>query len=81
MEELITWFTVRIHCYMGHAARKPAFGVSDHRAVQPQKMARGLKLWIKEVEGLYYLWSENKDADQLRRCRAPDTLIIALSFF
>ena len=24
-------------------------------AVQPQKMARGLKFLIKEVEGLYYL--------------------------
>ena len=33
-----------------------------NQAVQPQKMARGLKL----VEGLYYLCSENKGADQLR---------------
>ena len=31
-------------------------------AMQPQKMARGLKFWIKEVEGLYYLCSENKVA-------------------
>ena len=30
-----------------------------------QKMARGLKFWIKKVEGLYYLCSENKGADQL----------------
>ena len=29
-------------------------------------MARGLKFPIKEVEGLYYLCSENKGADQLR---------------
>ena len=29
-------------------------------------MARGLKLCIKEVEGLYYPYSENKGADQLR---------------
>ena len=28
-------------------------------------MARGLKFQIKEVEGLYYLCSENKGADQL----------------
>ena len=27
--------------------------------------ARGLKFWIKEVEGLYYSCSENKGADQL----------------
>ena len=36
-----------------------------NRAVQPQKMAGGLKIQILEVEGLYYLGSENKDADQL----------------
>ena len=29
-------------------------------------MARGLKFRIKKVEGLYYLCSENKGADQLR---------------
>ena len=33
--------------------------------VQPQKMVRGLKFRIQEVEGLYYLCSENKGADQL----------------
>ena len=36
--------------------RKPVFG----------KMDRGLKFRIKEVEGLYYLCSETKGADQLR---------------
>ena len=40
-----------------------------NRAVQPQKMARGLKFRIQEVEGLYYLCSENKGADQLRSYR------------
>ena len=34
-------------------------------AEQPQKMARGLKIWIYEVDGLCYLCSENKSADQL----------------
>ena len=34
-------------------------------AVQRQKTARGLKFQIHEVEGLYYLCSENKGADQL----------------
>ena len=34
-------------------------------------MARGLKFRIYKVEGLYYLSSENKDADQLRgHCEA-----------
>ena len=53
--------------------RKPVFGVSDQerkkRAVQPQKMARGLKFRIQKVEGSYYLCSENKGADQLRGYR------------
>ena len=35
-------------------------------------MARGLKFWIKEVEGLYYPCSENKGADQLRGYREAD---------
>ena len=35
-------------------------------AMQVQKMARGLKFRIQKVEGLYYLCSENKGADQLR---------------
>ena len=34
-------------------------------AVKPQKMVRSLKFPIYEVEGLYYLCSENKGADQL----------------
>ena len=37
-----------------------------NRAVQPQRMARDWKFRILEVEGLYYLCSENKGADQLR---------------
>ena len=35
-----------------------------NQAVQPQKMARGLKFRVKEEE-LYYLCNENKGADQL----------------
>ena len=35
-------------------------------------MARGLKFWIKKVEGLYYPCSENKGADQLRGYREAD---------
>ena len=37
---------------------KPVIGVSTRSdtnwAVQPKKMVRGLKFWIKKVEGLYY---------------------------
>ena len=43
-----------------------------NQAAQPLEMARGLKFWIKEVEGLYYPFSENKSADQLRGYREGD---------
>ena len=56
--------------------RKPTFWFptwSDtNQTVRLQKMARGLKFRIKKVEGLYYLWSENKGADQLRGYREAD---------
>ena len=56
--------------------RKPTFWFltwSDtNQAVQLQKMARGLKFRIQKVEGLYYLCSENKGADQLRGYREAD---------
>ena len=42
------------------------------RAVQPQKMVRGLKFRIKVVEGLHYPYSENKGADQLCGYRTAD---------
>ena len=35
-------------------------------------MARGLKFRILEVEGLYYLFSKNTGADQLRGYRTAD---------
>ena len=43
-----------------------------NRAVQSQKMARGLKFRIKVGEGLYYPCSENKDANQLCGYREAD---------
>ena len=56
--------------------RKPTFWFltrsNTNWAVQSQKMARGLKFWILKVEGLYYLCSENKGADQLRGYREAD---------
>ena len=56
--------------YMSHVMRKPMLWFptwSDtNQAVQLKKMARGLKFRIQKVEGLYYLCSENKGADQLR---------------
>ena len=43
-----------------------------NRPVQAQKRARSLKFWIKVEEGLYYPFSENKGADQLRGYREAD---------
>ena len=52
--------------YMIRIKRKAVFEFltrSDtNQAVQPKKMARGLKCRIYEVEGLYYLYSENSCA-------------------
>ena len=44
----------------------------SNQAVQLQKMATGLKFRIYKVEGLYYLCSENKGADQLHGYREAD---------
>ena len=66
---------LQIKLHMSHEARKPVFGVSDHvrnQAIQPEKMARGLKFQIQKVEGLYYLCSKIKGADQLLGYHASD---------
>ena len=61
---------------MSLVLRKPVFGVSTrsdtNRAVQLQKWARDLKFRMLVVEGLYYPYSENKGADQLRGYREAD---------
>ena len=43
-----------------------------NRAVQAQKMVRSLKIRIQEEEEVYYPFSENKGADQLRGYRDAD---------
>ena len=67
--------SLHIH-QMSRIMRTPTFWFpiwSDtNQAVQSQKLARGLKFRIKEVEGLYYPCSENKGADQLRGYREAD---------
>ena len=56
--------------------RKPTFwfptSSDTNQAVQSQKIVRGSKFWIKKVEGLSYLCSENKGAEQLRGYREAD---------
>ena len=45
--------------------KKPVFGALDQfGAIQLQEVPRGLKFWIKNVEELYYLQKQIKDADQ-----------------
>ena len=54
---------------MSCIARKLLLGVSDqvkHKAVQPEKIASGLKFRIKEVEEFYHVCRENMGADQLQ---------------
>ena len=61
---------------MSLVVRKPKFWFptwSDtNRAVQSQKMARGLKFRIMKEERSHYHCSENKGADQLRGYREAD---------
>ena len=59
---------------MGWVVRKAIFGVSDQVQHKPDYTVRGLKLGIWEVEGLYYLCCENKDADQLCGYCAADQI-------
>ena len=60
--------------------RKPTFWFSTwsgtNHDVQLQKMARGLKFRIKNVEESFYLCSENKGADQLRGYREADLRLL-----
>ena len=61
---------------MSRVIRKPTFWFptwfDTNQAVQPHKMARGLKFRKYEVGVLYYRCSENKVADQLRGYREAD---------
>ena len=66
--------------YVSHIVRKPVFGVSKQVQAQtrPQKIARGLKFQILQVEELHYLCSKNKDNDQLRGYCAADLCLLFL---
>ena len=61
---------------MGHFMRKPVFGIFDQArhtlGYTVQKMHRGFKFLIGEVEELYHLCSENKGSDQLSGFCAAD---------
>ena len=47
-------------------------GADTNQAVQSHKQARNLKFWSYVEEELYYPFSENKGADQLRGYREAD---------
>ena len=48
-------------------------------AVNPQNMARGLKFYIKDIDGLHYLWSENKVANQLHGLKKLFEMYMSIS--
>ena len=50
----------------------------SNRAVQPQKMAIGLKFWIMEVEGMYFFYVAKIKA--LISCVATTQLICTIVF-
>ena len=61
--------------YMSLIVRKPLFGVSDlvrHKPGCTVTEDRDLKFRILKVEGLYYMCSGNKGADELRGYREAD---------
>ena len=64
------------HYYQNYFARKLAFEfptrTDTNRAVQLQKIASGLKFGIYNVEGSYYLCSENKGANKLSSYHTAD---------
>ena len=49
--------------------------VNTNWAVQPQKLVRGLKFGIEEVEELIFYMTKNKGADQLRSYRTVNLLL------
>ena len=67
MVQVILWYKRGYNISL--SMRKPTMWVSNrsdiNQPVQSQKQARSMKFWIKEEEGLYYMCSENKGADQL----------------
>ena len=75
-DRLIKHGLVLLKLDVSRVMRNPTFWFptwsGTNQAVQLQKMARGLKFRILKVEGLYYLYSENKGADQLRGYREAD---------
>ena len=54
-------------CLQGFPTRS-----DTNQTIQPQKVARGLKFWILDLEFFYYHFCENKGADQLRSDHVGD---------
>ena len=78
--ELLLWFSLLLVIDISVGAmrtyepryEKTGFRVFDLVPHKPDCTARGLKFRIYKVEGLYYLYSENKGADQLCGYREAD---------
>ena len=61
-----------VRFWSSYEPRSEKTGLWGFRAVQAQKMARGLKFRIMVVEKLYYPFREIKGADQLHGYREAD---------
>ena len=72
---MLNWAASRENLYLGFPTRS-----DSNWAAQPKRMAiRGYKFRIKEIEELYYLCSENKDAD-LPCCYSADDLHLCFAY-
>ena len=69
-ESVLLWDHLR------RITRKPVFEVFDQVQHKPGCTAtedsKRLEIWIKKIEGLYFLCSENKDGDHLCGNSAAD---------
>ena len=57
---------------LSRVVRLPVSRVSDQVKHKTSCTATDLILQISEVDGLYYVYGKNKDADQQRNCCAAD---------
>ena len=62
---------------MGEETGLRCLGPGPTETVQPQNMARDMRLWNLEEEGQNYLCSEKKGTDQLRIYLAADLHLLA----
>ena len=82
-KELESRFVLKPYTCFEPRSKEPVFGFSNrsntNRAVQPQKIAGGLKFQIKEVEGLYYV-AKSKFSHDLAHLMSELSIYIIFKF-